>query len=188
MCSKSRNVFTGNSKLTGARGIQMAMQAIGEFPDTYRRYWLAAMRGKLGLSDAREIDQELVESLLAWMESQQRDYTVTFRDLAMGRLEQEAYQDPQFVQWLSRWRQRLESSGISGHDASQLMQRHNPAVIARNHRVEQALAAAVERQDFRPLQMLLQALSRPYDELPENEDYRLPSPDGDAGYRTFCGT
>jgi len=36
---------------------------------------------------------------------------------------------------------------------------------------------------------LLEALRRPYDELPANARYAEPAPtDVTAGYRTFCGT
>jgi serine/tyrosine/threonine adenylyltransferase len=168
--------------------IQMATQAIRDFSDIFRSYWLSAMRGKLGLSDEQESDQELVESLLAWMESHQRDFTTTFRDLTLGRLEESDYQDPPFVQWQSRWKQRLESSAIQWDQASSLMKRHNPVVIPRNHLVEEALEAAAEHQDLKPLEKLLEAVSHPFEELPANEGYRDPPPHGDEGYRTFCGT
>ncbi|MCW5639335.1 MAG: hypothetical protein KIT28_10265, partial [Rubrivivax sp.] len=65
----------------------------------------------------------------------------------------------------------------------------NPIVIARNHRVEEALAAAVEHDDFGPMLRLLAALERPFDERAEDADLAQPaSADFSAGYRTFCGT
>ena len=42
------------------------------------------------------------------------------------------------------------------------MEKVNPAFIPRNHLVEAALSAAVERQDFRPFEELLDVVSRPY--------------------------
>ena len=42
----------------------------------------------------------------------------------------------------------------------------NPAFIPRNHLVEAALHAAVERQDFAPFEELLEVLSRPYEDRP----------------------
>ena len=42
----------------------------------------------------------------------------------------------------------------------------NPAFIPRNHRIEQAIAAAVEREDFAPFEEMLQVLSRPYEDQP----------------------
>ena len=47
------------------------------------------------------------------------------------------------------------------------MRRVNPYVIARNHRVEEALAAASDEGDLAPFERLLDALRRPYDERAE---------------------
>ena len=69
------------------------------------------------------------------------------------------------------------------------MRRINPWVIPRNHRVEEALAAASDREDLGPFDRLLDALRHPYDEIAENARYAEPAPaEVTAGYRTFCGT
>ena len=65
----------------------------------------------------------------------------------------------------------------------------NPYIIARNHRVEEALAAASDQGDLAPFQRLLNALRRPYDESHESVPYAEPAPAAvTARYRTFCGT
>ena len=63
----------------------------------------------------------------------------------------------------------------------------NPAVIPRNHRVEEAIEAAEERDDLSVLHRLLAALAAPFDARPEFATYREPPPN-DCNYRTFCGT
>ena len=69
------------------------------------------------------------------------------------------------------------------------MRRVNPWIIPRNHRVEEALAAASTDNDLGPFERLLAALRRPYDEVPELAAYAEPaSAEVTAGYRTFCGT
>jgi len=60
-------------------------------------------------------------------------------------------------------------------------------VIPRNHRVEEALAAA-EAGDLAPFEGVLAAIRRPYEETPGNEPYRTGPPAGCGPYRTFCGT
>lgn len=68
------------------------------------------------------------------------------------------------------------------------MRHSNPAVISRNHRVEEALEAAVNQGDYSVLERLLNVLSQPYAHSPEQEEYTtLPEP-SDRPYRTFCGT
>jgi uncharacterized protein YdiU (UPF0061 family) len=67
------------------------------------------------------------------------------------------------------------------------MREVNPAVIPRNHRVEDALAAAENYDDLSVLHHLLAALAKPYAATADLAMYREPSPD-DGNYRTFCGT
>ena len=68
------------------------------------------------------------------------------------------------------------------------MQRVNPAFIPRNHKVEEALDAAVERSDLAPFRELLEVISRPFDEQPGREAYSQPAPLDGEPYQTFCGT
>jgi len=88
--------------------------------------------------------------------------------------------EKEFQEWHSRWMARSPDRP--------LMLKSNPAVIPRNHRVEEALAAATVKEDFSLMEKLLEALKRPYEELPGNEGYRGPPAGGSEGYRTFCGT
>ena len=63
----------------------------------------------------------------------------------------------------------------------------NPAVIPRNHRVAQALAAA-EQGDFAVFERLNEVLRRPY-ETPEGaEEMMRPPEPHEKVLRTFCGT
>jgi uncharacterized protein YdiU (UPF0061 family) len=69
------------------------------------------------------------------------------------------------------------------------MRRFNPWIIARNHRVEEALAAASNDSDVGPFDRLLEALRHPYDELAAHAAYAEPAPaEVTASYQTFCGT
>jgi uncharacterized protein YdiU (UPF0061 family) len=69
------------------------------------------------------------------------------------------------------------------------MHRVNPLYIPRNHRVEEALAAASDRGDLAPFEALLEAVTHPFDERPGRERYAEPAPpEVTARYKTFCGT
>jgi uncharacterized protein YdiU (UPF0061 family) len=64
----------------------------------------------------------------------------------------------------------------------------NPAFIPRNHRVEQALNAAIEYGDFSLFAEMLTVLSRPYEDQATFADY-ADAPEADERvFRTFCGT
>ena len=69
------------------------------------------------------------------------------------------------------------------------MNRVNPLYIPRNHRVEEALAAASDRGDLELFERLLDVVANPFEERPGLEIYAQPAtPEATASYRTFCGT
>jgi serine/tyrosine/threonine adenylyltransferase len=168
--------------------IAIATEILGEYPVLFERYWLGGMRKKLGLQTVEAGDDELIETLLAWMQESQADFTNTFRDLSSeGPPAGERYVEPDFQAWYSRWLERLCRDGRSGASVDAEMQSVNPAVIPRNHRVEEALSAAEDHDDLSVLHRLLQALASPYKARSDLAPYQEPPPD-DCSYRTFCGT
>ncbi len=94
----------------------------------------------------------------------------------------------EFHSWLQNWLARLKSSSLSLAEIAENMRLTNPAVIPRNHKVEEALAAAVSAGDLSAMHSLLDALKQPFRETPENYAYRSPAPPSPVPYRTFCGT
>jgi uncharacterized protein YdiU (UPF0061 family) len=169
--------------------VSQATSVISGFANTFRHHWLAGMRAKIGLLNEEAEDGALVEELLDCMHRHKADFTNTFRDLASGSPpEASLFHAPDFKQWLDRWQARLRRQPASWEASRRLMRTTNPAVIPRNHRVEEALAAAVERADTSVMENLLGALSQPYQEPPEEAGYHLPPPPSAQPYRTFCGT
>ncbi|MGA6926822.1 MAG: YdiU family protein [Desulfosarcina sp.] len=167
----------------------MATEAVSGFSDIFGQYWLAGMRAKLGLSNEEADDGALVEELLDGMHRHGADFTNTFRGLASDSFPEESvFQAPDLKPWFGRWQDRLKRQPDSRDASRRLMNTHNPAVIPRNHRVEEALAAAVERGDLSVMQKLLDVLSQPYRDPPEPSGFHLPPPPSAQPYRTFCGT
>ncbi|MGZ8531308.1 MAG: protein adenylyltransferase SelO [Candidatus Binatia bacterium] len=176
------------------RAIAQATEVINGFPDLYKRHWLQGMRAKLGLVSEDETDLNLAQGFLAAMENKKVDYTLAFRYLADAVLGNEEriralFSDPSaYDLWSEHWRARLARESVTLAERAQAMRRVNPAFIARNHRVEEALSAAVERADYAPFETLLNILSRPFDEQPEFAAFAEPAPEGQGCYQTFCGT
>lgn len=61
-------------------------------------------------------------------------------------------------------------------------------MIPRNHRVEEALEAAVVKEDYSVLESLLKVISQPYDYNSDYIDYISLPPETSGPYKTFCGT
>jgi serine/tyrosine/threonine adenylyltransferase len=172
--------------------IVIAQDIISRFPGRFEQHWLDGMRLKLGLATTKEQDQALIASLLKLMHQHQADYTNTFRALcALAERPDEHGSLPEtedFNAWLRRWQARLTQEASGSQQRAQAMRQVNPAYIPRNHRVEQALNAAVEYQDFSKFEALLEVLSKPYHERPEWQDYQLPPKPEERVQQTFCGT
>ncbi|MEM9292409.1 MAG: YdiU family protein [Acidobacteriota bacterium] len=171
------------------RAVERAQETVDTFPELFERRELAAMRAKLGLlgkeHDDEKTDEKLVSDLLSLMAKRRTDYTNAFRDLIAGRLPSG---DEAFSDWMEAWKARLARQPDSEPERILRMQAVNPAVIPRNHRVEEALSAASEQHDLGPFRSLLAALADPYDHARERPGYDEPAPPSEVPYRTFCGT
>jgi len=185
------------------RAIELATEVIDAFMARYQQHWLAGLRAKLGLRGLVEhgdhVDTALGESWLDLLHAQQVDFTLAWRRLADAAEGNEAplrslfAGQPGLDRWLDRWRERCLAEDGAGKDAStaraEAMRRVNPWLIPRNHRVEEALAAASDEGDLAPFEALLNALRRPFDEQADLIHYADPaSGDFMAEFRTFCGT
>lgn len=170
------------------KAINIAQQAIDKFTEMVQIYWLHGMRAKLGLFNEENEDEQLVTDLLQLMQTYRADYTNTFLSLTFNQTENSSlFKAKEFTQWKERWeirRDRQESKNSS----DQLMKNSNPAVIPRNHRVEEALEAAVEKGDYSVMHRLLQALSSPYQHSAEQVEYATLPPETSKCYKTYCGT
>ncbi|MCZ0756807.1 protein adenylyltransferase SelO [Anoxybacillus sp. J5B_2022] len=167
------------------KAIELAQETIAQFPTLYETYWLQGMRTKLGLCTEEEEDKKLIGELLHLMYTHRADYTNTFRALALDEWD---FCAEEFRDWHTRWQARVNRQDMTKDEVQQLMRLNNPAIIPRNHRVEEALEAAVERGDYSVMERLLHALSDPYAYTKEQDDYAQPPAPSDRPYRTFCGT
>lgn len=169
--------------------IEKATHSLKSFSQRYEEKWHAMMGKKLGLFDSEAEDDALIADLLTWMHEHNADYTNTFRDLIGGTAPTDAiYRNEDFIHWHQRWLARLEKNNKPQASSWCLMRNHNPAVIPRNHLVEQALSAASEQQNLAPAHALLDALSSPYADRDKEDFYRQPPAAGEQVLNTFCGT
>lgn len=165
----------------------LAQETLEEFPEMFRRHWIEGMRAKLGLFTTEDDDASLARELLKLMQEGGADYTLTLRGLTEVHPDGSFFRDTGFMRWRERWEARLARQSETPEESRILMRAHNPAIIPRNRRVEEALEAATLKNDLEPLKRLLDALSTPFEDRPEHARYRDPAP-LDTDYRTFCGT
>jgi len=165
------------------KAVEIAKDALGIFPEEFRARWLGVMGAKLGLAEPRAGDEKLIGDFLEWMHRGEVDFTNGFRSLDPA-----AEAAPAGLgDWRARWLARIAGQSGGVERARGLMRGANPFVIPRNHRVEEALAAAA-RGDFSVMGELMEVLADPFSETEKSRAHSVPPPDGGKGHRTFCGT
>jgi uncharacterized protein YdiU (UPF0061 family) len=185
------------------KALALANEAIGGFGDLFEAEFTGLLARKLGLGAARDDDAALIRGWLDLLQAGQADFTSAFRRLGRAaestgealdsgsERQLKAAFGPVFGldDWIRRWRARLGEEGKAAGDVRAAMDALNPAVIPRNHRVEQALAAAsAEEPDLALFDRLLAVLARPFEDHADAAGLDAPAPADAVPYRTFCGT
>jgi uncharacterized protein YdiU (UPF0061 family) len=174
--------------------LEHARAALGGFAPAFGAAWREGLLAKIGLAREEEGDEALILDLFERMAANRADFTLTFRrlaDAAEGRAEgvRALFADPAaFDAWAEGWQARAARDGRAPAERAAAMRAVNPAVIPRNHLVEEALAAAVEREDLAPFEALLAEVSRPFAERPAGDRFTLPPREEERVRATFCGT
>jgi uncharacterized protein YdiU (UPF0061 family) len=167
------------------KAIKIAEDELMKFMPQFEAAFEQRMMAKLGIADLAH--SGFIAQTLQQMANARADFTRFFTALTRhveGRNVElsDFFTSPQALdEWQAQW-DKLRSP-----NALALMQTHNPVYIARNHRVEEALAAAVEG-NLLPLHRLLIAIRAPFTAQDEFADLEnAPGPQEEV-LQTFCGT
>lgn len=169
---------------------RVARESVDRFLQLFPESFHAAMAAKLGLRPEAPKTPELVRGCLSALTDAGADFTVFFRTLtrhAEGEprsVVTEALGNAKPVEdWLDAWRDAFRADP----ESLDTMGRVNPVRIPRNHRVEQAIAAA-NAGDPEPTRQLLAALAEPFTPQAEYERFEQPPAPDEIVHETFCGT
>ncbi len=179
-----------------AAGMASAKEALAAFEPQFIAAHSAGLKRKLGLLTEHDGDNALAQDLLDRMADNKADFTLTFRLLCDAASDAEAaavvrvlFAAPAaYDVWAANWRLRLQQQPQTPTEIAATMRAVNPAFIPRNHRIQEAIEAAEERQDFGPFQTMLDVIARPYESRPQLEPYTKPASLEELVQRTFCGT
>jgi uncharacterized protein YdiU (UPF0061 family) len=169
----------------------LAETALAVFPDRFHAGYLAGFRRKLGLPDTlADGGAAFIKSTLATLANQEVDYTQFFRQLtrlAAGESDTHLvtrFTDPSAAAtWLNEWRTLTTPTA----ESLATMRATNPIIIPRNHRVEEAIQAAL-KNDYAPFNRLVDALANPFTEDPTYTDLEAAPAPEERVTQTFCGT
>ncbi|WP_046600272.1 protein adenylyltransferase SelO family protein [Neorhizobium galegae] len=177
------------------KAVEAANAVLKAFGERFQKEWIGVFRAKIGLATEADGDGDLIQALLAAMHEGQADFTLAFRRLCGAAAGTEG--DELFLssfshpakarEWLELWGTRLDAEPQSPTERAKTMRSVNPAVIPRNHKVQEALSAA-NYGDFSFFERLLEALEKPFEERPEFSGYMQPPKPEEQVKQTFCGT
>ncbi|WP_313343638.1 protein adenylyltransferase SelO family protein [Sedimentibacter sp.] len=169
--------------------VKMAQDAVSKFNMLFTNNYYEGMRSKIGLFNEEQEDVSLIDDLLGLMHRYEADYTYTFNALTENKLEDTVLRgNYEFMNWYNMWQSRVLKQQKTKEEIKNLMRSSNPSVIPRNYLVEDALKEAINNEDYSVMNNLLSALSDPYSDNNEYEEYKKLPPPTTCPYRTFCGT
>jgi uncharacterized protein YdiU (UPF0061 family) len=179
------------------KALASGQASIDAYPELFQNAYRQGMGEKLGLEQVSKDDELLIQNLLKLMQAEKTDFTLTFRrlsdladpDHAKTRAVSELFNFPEaFGPWLDSWQERLADEKRKAGERQAAMYRANPAFIARNHLVEEAIAAAEKEQDFAPFHELVDRLSNPFEYRQADARLAMPPIPEQVVKQTFCGT
>ncbi|MCM2291174.1 YdiU family protein [Allorhizobium sp. BGMRC 0089] len=173
------------------KAVEDANAVLVRFGDMFQRHWLKNFRTKLGLIGEDAGDLALINDFLALLARHEADFTLGFRGLSAALTDGAASAPALFAQedaavWYSRWQTRLGNERPLSVIAI-AMENANPFVIARNHRIEEAITAALS-EDYTIFHRLVDAVNAPYSCNQQWSDLAVPPEPEQRVARTFCGT
>ena len=174
------------------RALELAKEVIETFPRLYREKEEAQMKPKFGFKKSLTGDQSLMERFFLLLEENQLDFTLSFRRLSemAGKTTKFSVSDfagfpSSFDEWFKEWRARIEKE--KNKEIQTEMLAKNPAIIPRNHMVEEAIREATDG-NFNLFRKLVIETANPFNLNAENIDLaKKPRPDQTVR-QTFCGT
>ncbi len=161
--------------------LEEATAIIHAMPDQIEAAWLARFSAKIGIAQPTPEDTDLIQSLLDLMQKDGADFTNTFRALGDGSARDQFTDRDGFDAWAAGHAERIAYLP----DVQDLMNASNPAVIPRNHRIEQMIAAATAG-DLQPFERLMKAYASPH--TLTLTELANPPTQSEIVPATFCGT
>jgi uncharacterized protein YdiU (UPF0061 family) len=178
------------------RAVRIAEEHLQRYTAAFSAAYARVVRSKLGLLREEPEDVALWQDLLERLAASSVDYTIFFRRLcacaestAGDERVASMFRDPAvFHGWVAGFRHRLARENVSPEERARSMRLANPAFIPRNHRVEELIEAAVQRDDFAPFETLVRVLERPYEDQPDHAHLAEAPEPAQRVTQTFCGT
>ncbi len=154
------------------------------YQSLFEQEYQKLMRAKLGLTEVRVEDGELIRDFLGLMQGSHADYTIVFRELGTfssqpgavnEKLREHFLNRERFDEWAVRYRDRLQCESSYDVERRSRMDQVNPKYVLRNYLAQTAIERA-QQKDFTEIDRLFTLLQTPFNDQPGMDAYALPPP------------
>lgn len=156
--------------------------ALSQFEPTFIDQYQQIMCARMGFTTVTQTSLTLLNQWLDMLHQQQRDFSKSFRLLALASMDEESpslrdhFLDRDgFDNWWQGYRQAYlaQDDALDDHGRRAALCALNPAVIARTHLLQQAIDAASEG-DYSLAEALLDAFANPFDSRFDDHPFGQP--------------
>ncbi|MDB5068936.1 MAG: hypothetical protein JWM87_47 [Candidatus Eremiobacteraeota bacterium] len=163
--------------------------ALARYEHVYRATFLALLRAKLGVLDARDDDADLALELFRMLEARRIDWTNFWRALSHDDATALTLlgDDESSRAWLERYARRVVDDPRGDDERRAAMRVVNPKYVLRNWVAQEAIAAC-EAGDDSVVNAVLDVLRAPFDEHPNREAWAHPAPAQYRGLSVSCSS
>lgn len=163
--------------------IEKVENELHQYLEKYQSNWDVIFSKKIGFENSSDDSIRLAKEFLNLLEKNNLDFTYSFRQLALGTLNKQC-----LAPWLKDWQSTQAKLGGRFEDSQKLMKESNPAIIPRNHIIEELINQVDSTNELSELLKTIEVLKTPYSDLYNRHSLALPRPEGIAPTVTYCGT
>jgi hypothetical protein len=172
--------------LTGLMTPDEAAEAIRTYRYALEHHLGLRIRAKLGFTESRPEDADLVSALFDLLRAGRVDYPRFFRGLSgfaaqtghiPEALRTEVADQSGLETWMGQYRDRLAAERSRDPERQARMARVNPVYVLRNWLAERAIRRAADERDYREIERLRELLKFPFSEHEGFEEYTRSAPD-----------
>ncbi len=166
-------------------------QALHAVDTLFQEEWQKLMLAKLGLKGGDTSKRApLLNDWMKYMNSEKVDFTMGFRKLtellAHGTSDIHPMNEV-LKDFIPGWKSEILKDHPSVDEACLALNKTNPNIIPRNHKIEQMILQAYNG-DFSLFEKMSEAIKDPFTESELSKDFTSPPHPSERVQKTFCGT
>lgn len=173
--------------------LEELQDSLNNYAVYFNQYYIQEMGNKLGISNFKLEDLDLLNELLTILEQSGANWTIFWHNLSKINQDNDtAILDyvtnrNELEIWLGKYLIRRQQQNLDFTQTQNLMLKTNPTIVLRNHMAQSAIGKA-QNGDYTEFERLFDALSTPFERHDKYLDYYNYPPDWAASISLSCSS